>query len=98
MLADDGWRYKDGVQLTANLIEPSKYADLLDVVLIIMAETRVNAEIMDLNDKLGTIEEGKLAELILVNPDALKDISVLTERSNIKLVMLGGEPVIDRMV
>jgi len=35
-LAEDGWRYKDGQQLTANLVEPSKkYADLLDVALVV---------------------------------------------------------------
>jgi imidazolonepropionase-like amidohydrolase len=57
----------------------------------------VNAEIMDLDDRLGTLEEGKLADLILVDPDPLKDISVLTQHSNIKLVVLSGEPVINRM-
>jgi peptide/nickel transport system substrate-binding protein len=36
ILEDDGWRYKDGVPLTVNLIEPSKkYADLLDVALVV---------------------------------------------------------------
>jgi peptide/nickel transport system substrate-binding protein len=53
LLADDGWRYKDGVQLTANLIEPSKkYADLLDVGLVIMAnleEVGINVEFEDLD-------------------------------------------------
>ncbi len=53
---------------------------------------------MDLDDKLGTIEEGKMADILLVEPDPLKDISVLTERSSIKLVMLRGKPVIDRRV
>ena len=53
LLADDGWRYKDGVQLTANLIEPSKlYADLLDVGLVIMAnleEVGINVDFEDLD-------------------------------------------------
>ena len=64
----------------------------------IMAATRINAEIMDLDNKIGTIEEGKIADIIMVDPNPLQDISVLTERSNIKLVMLGGKPVIDRRV
>ena len=64
----------------------------------IMAATRINAEIMDLDNKIGTIEEGKMADIIMVDPNPLQDISVLTERSNIKLVMLGGKPVIDRRV
>ena len=53
LLADDGWRYKDGVQLTVNLIEPSKkYADLLDVGLVIMAnleEVGINVDFEDLD-------------------------------------------------
>ncbi|NIQ33893.1 MAG: amidohydrolase family protein, partial [Nitrososphaeria archaeon] len=63
----------------------------------IMAATSVNAEIMDLDNRLGTLEEGKLADLIIVDLDPLKDISVLTQHSNIKLVMLGGEPVINKI-
>lgn len=62
----------------------------------IMAATKVNAEIMDLDKQIGTLEPGKYADLIMVEDDPLKDISILTDRSKIKMVVLSGEIVVDR--
>lgn len=62
----------------------------------IMAATKVNAEIMDLDKQLGTLEPGKYADLIMVKGDPLKDISILTDKSKIKMVVLGGEIAVDR--
>jgi imidazolonepropionase-like amidohydrolase len=39
---------------------------------------------------LGTLEGGKLADLILVNGDVLADVSLLTDRSRIAMVMKDG--------
>ncbi len=51
LLEDDGWRYKDGVPLTANLIEPSKrYADLLDVGLVIKDSLEASGVQVDFED------------------------------------------------
>ena len=61
-----------------------------------MAATKVNAEIMDLDKQIGTIEPGKQADLIMVEDDPLKDISVLTDRTKIKKVVLSGQVVVDR--
>jgi len=42
---------------------------------------------------LGTLEEGKLADLLIVDGNPLKDIQVLQELERIKVVMKGGEVV-----
>ncbi|MFQ6123545.1 MAG: amidohydrolase family protein [Candidatus Heimdallarchaeota archaeon] len=42
---------------------------------------------------LGTIEEGKLADLIVIDGNPLADINVLRETARIKVVMKGGEVV-----
>jgi imidazolonepropionase-like amidohydrolase len=39
---------------------------------------------------LGTLEAGKLADLVLVNGDVLADVSILTDRERIMLVMKDG--------
>jgi len=39
---------------------------------------------------LGTLQEGQLADLILVNGDVLADVSTLYDRSNIAMVMKDG--------
>jgi imidazolonepropionase-like amidohydrolase len=63
----------------------------------IEAATRVNAEIMGMEDRLGTVEAGKEADLIVVNGDPLKDIKILQDNENMELVIKGGEIVVDRM-
>jgi imidazolonepropionase-like amidohydrolase len=40
---------------------------------------------------LGTLEAGKLADLILVNGDVLADVAILTDRERILLVMKDGQ-------
>jgi imidazolonepropionase-like amidohydrolase len=49
--------------------------------------TTVNAEIIHMEDRLGTIEKGKFADLIAVSGDPLEDI---TEMQRVKFVMKGG--------
>ena len=43
-----------------------------------------------MDDRIGTIEEGKLADLILVDGNPVEDISVLESADNVKLVMKEG--------
>jgi imidazolonepropionase-like amidohydrolase len=52
--------------------------------------TTVNAEIIRMSDKLGTIEKGKFADMIAVSGDPLQDIS---EMQRVKFVMKGGEVI-----
>jgi imidazolonepropionase-like amidohydrolase len=62
----------------------------LTPVQAIQAATVVNAEMMGWQDKVGSLEKGKYADLVAVSGDPLKDI---TELENIKFVMKGGQVV-----
>lgn len=42
-------------------------------------------------DELGTVEQGKLADLLIVDGDPSKDLNVLADRSNIKAVIKNGK-------
>jgi len=64
----------------------------------VLATTRMGAELMGLLDKIGTIEEGKLADIIVVAGDPLADVKVLQPVENIKLVMKAGALVVNRGV
>lgn len=52
--------------------------------------TRLGAEVLGWDDRLGTVQEGKLADLIAVQGDPLQDISAL---ERVRFVMLGGRVV-----
>lgn len=57
------------------------------------AGSQIAAEVMALGEELGTIEEGKLADLIVVEGDPLEDIGLLLGAEAIRLVMQGGKLV-----
>jgi len=58
----------------------------------IQAATRSNAELLGWSDRVGTLEPGKLADLIAVPGDPLVDLSAL---ERVSFVMLGGRRVPD---
>jgi imidazolonepropionase-like amidohydrolase len=62
----------------------------------ILTTTRNAAEAIKLGHELGTIEAGKLADVIAVNGDPLKDIACLQDKSKIALVMKEGRVYADR--
>ncbi|UCC38577.1 MAG: amidohydrolase family protein [Candidatus Aminicenantes bacterium] len=59
----------------------------------IVAATKINSEVLGKEDELGTLEKGKLADLIVVNGDPLTDISILCDKSNIISVYKSGRKV-----
>ena len=59
---------------------------------VIQAGTRHPAELLGQLDELGTLEAGKLADLIILDGDPLQDISVI---HNIEVVIKGGKIVAD---
>lgn len=62
----------------------------------IIATTYTGAEMLDMENKIGSIEEGKFADLIVVNGDPLEDIKILRDNKNILCVMKSGEILVDR--
>jgi imidazolonepropionase-like amidohydrolase len=61
----------------------------------IEAATRVAAEVLRIEDRYGTIEPGKEADLVWLKADPLQDIRVLQDRANVVLVIQAGRPVVD---
>ncbi|GJQ34988.1 MAG: hydrolase [Anaerolineaceae bacterium] len=61
----------------------------------IIATTKKAAECLGWEDKVGTIETGKLADIILVKTNPIQDIRSLEKVDNISLVMKDGRIVKD---
>lgn len=59
----------------------------------LQSATRIAADASGLLEKLGTLEAGKLADLIVVRGDPLSDIGVMTNSENIRYVLKGGAVV-----
>jgi len=59
----------------------------------ILAGTKVAAECLGWEDRLGTVEEGKLADLIVSKVDPLADVRSLEDAENISLVIKDGQVV-----
>ena len=55
---------------------------------VLVAATRNGAEVIGRGEELGTLEAGKLADIIVVNGDPLQDLSVL---GNVELVVKNGK-------
>jgi imidazolonepropionase-like amidohydrolase len=64
----------------------------------IQAGTGWAAECLGRQHELGTIETGRLADLVAVDADPLRDIGALQHVSRIKLVCKGGRVHVDRRV
>jgi imidazolonepropionase-like amidohydrolase len=56
----------------------------------IVASTANAARLLHLDENLGTLEVGKLADVVVVDGDVLEDISKIADPGNVKLVLKGG--------
>jgi len=63
----------------------------------IQAATSWAAECVGLDKDIGTVAPGKLADLLVLDGDPLRDISVLRDQSRFKLVLKGGEAFVDNL-
>ena len=85
-----------GVDLGGYAVDPTVFAREFAVLVeagmtpaeAIQAGTRVGAELLGWNDRLGTLEAGKLADIIAVTGNPLEDIGALEQ---VAFVMIGGK-------
>jgi imidazolonepropionase-like amidohydrolase len=59
----------------------------------LVASTRTAAEALGIGDRVGTVEPGKLADIVVVEGDPLERLELLRERDRLWLVLQLGEPV-----
>lgn len=59
------------------------------------AATRIAAEALGLEDKVGTVSEGKLADIIIVKENPLENIKTLINQENIMMIIKDGDIIKD---
>ncbi|HEY3897001.1 MAG TPA: amidohydrolase family protein [Chthoniobacter sp.] len=57
---------------------------------VLTCATKTGAEIMGRGDEFGTLEKGKLGDVLIVDGDVVADISLLEKRARFIAVMQGG--------
>ena len=60
---------------------------------VLVAATSTAAQALDLDEHIGTVADGKLADLIIVDGDPLADPQLLSDPARIWLVLQAGVPV-----
>ena len=60
------------------------------------AGTQWAAQCLGLSREVGTLEKGRLADLVVVHGNPLDDIAVLLDPARIELVLKGGAVAVDR--
>ena len=72
------------------LVEFELKAQVMKPMEVLLSATKVNAELFRMADRIGTIEPGKLADLIIVGGNPLRNLRVFQQPENPRLVMKGG--------
>ncbi|NED56944.1 amidohydrolase family protein [Micromonospora aurantiaca] len=98
------YAYRSGVRIASgsDLLGPmfehkhrelSLKAEIMPAAEVLIATTRVNAELFGLADRLGTIETGKLADLIIVDGHPWENIAVFAATTAVPVVIKAGDLV-----
>jgi imidazolonepropionase-like amidohydrolase len=74
-------------------LETALVAEVVGAEQAIVTTTRDNARVLRMSDRIGTVEPGKLADLVVVAGDPLADPRLLVDPANIVLVAKGGTVV-----
>jgi imidazolonepropionase-like amidohydrolase len=65
-------------------------AEVMKPMEVLLSATRVNAALFKMSDKIGSVTPGKLADLIVVHGDPLKNLRVFQNQENLRVIMKGG--------
>jgi imidazolonepropionase-like amidohydrolase len=78
----------------SEIVEKAKHLGAMGAI---VSATKTNAELFRLESRIGTVEEGKDADLLVVDGDPLADIACLVNARNVKFVVKTGCVVKDAM-
>ena len=65
-------------------------AEVMKPMEVLQSATSVNAALFKMSDKIGTVEPGKYADLLVVTGNPLKNLRVFQNQDNLRVIMKGG--------
>src|SRR5919106_2000401 len=79
-----------GDMMAQRAVEFELKAQVMTPMEVLLSATRVNAELFRMSDKIGTVEPGKYADLIVVAGDPLRNLRLFQNLDTLKVIMKGG--------
>jgi imidazolonepropionase-like amidohydrolase len=79
-----------GDMMSQRAVEFELKAQVMTPMEVLLSATKVNAELFRMSDKIGTVEPGKYADLIVVAGNPLRNLRVFQNPDNLRLIMKGG--------
>jgi imidazolonepropionase-like amidohydrolase len=65
-------------------------AQVMTPMEVLLSATRVNAELFRMADRIGTVEAGKYADLLVVDGDPLRNLRLFQMPDRLRVIMKGG--------
>ena len=98
LLGSDVWADPITPYGKQNIAEIKLLVDILGMTPLeaITSATKLGAEACGIGDKVGTIEKGKLADLLVAKKDPTSNIDILLNKENIKYIIKEGNLVVER--
>ncbi|MBI4638531.1 MAG: amidohydrolase family protein [Candidatus Rokubacteria bacterium] len=79
-----------GDMMVQRAVEFELKAQVMTPMEALLSATRVNAELFRMSDRIGTVEPGKYADLLVVAGNPLKNLRVFQAQDNLTVIMKGG--------
>jgi len=79
-----------GDMMVQRAVEFELKGQVLKPMEVLLSATKVNAELFRMADRIGTVEPGKYADLLVVAGNPLKNLRVFQAQDNLKVIMKGG--------
>src|SRR5262245_57083599 len=79
-----------GDMMSQRTVEFELKAQVMTPMEVLLSATKINAELFRMSDRIGSVEAGKFADLIVVDGNPLRNLRALQATENIKLIMKGG--------
>src|SRR5438094_8189119 len=79
-----------GDMMTQRAVEFELKGQVMKPMEVLLSATKVNAELFRMADRIGTIEPGKYADLLVGEGNPLENLRVFQQQDNLKVIMKGG--------
>jgi imidazolonepropionase-like amidohydrolase len=79
-----------GDMASQRAVELELKAQVMKPMEVLLSATKVNAALFRMSDKIGTVEPGKYADLIVVQGDPLRNLRVFQMSDALRVIMKGG--------